>query len=88
MAITGTSQSRSARISVCTVLQVGPAAEAAAGAGQHDDARLVAAARAIEHVQHLVDHVPAECVHPLRPIHGEGDDAVVVGDGGGFVIHR
>ena len=51
---------------------------AVAGAGQHDDADLLVPAGLQERLDQLLDRVRAEGVHHLRPVDGDGGDALLL----------
>src|SRR5216684_4193505 len=62
---------------------VAAAAERLAGAGDDDDVDGVVALRFGKRIRPGIRHLPGEGVHPLRPVQGDGGDAVgdLVSDG-------
>jgi hypothetical protein len=57
--------------------QIGPGAEGAAGAGDHDHTHLVVLVGAVEGLDQLASHRVGPRVQPLGTVQGDGEDAIL-----------
>ena len=67
--------------------KIGPGTEGTAGAGDDDGTHLVVGIGPIERVDQLRHHAGREGVELVRPVEGDGQDAVVDVKEDRFVVH-